>query len=157
MSTSLDEIWSKASKGIAAAAVIVNTHGEVLLVKHSYGPLNWELPGGAAERDESPAETAVREVLEETGLHVSAERLSGVYYERQGPGREAVHFVFRCRVLDAVAAPQPDHDEITACAYWPPDAPPRPISDFTIRRIQDGSASLAPELPVTITSRQWLM
>jgi len=40
---------AKASKGIAAAGVILNSHGHVLLVKHSY-PLNWELPGGAAER-----------------------------------------------------------------------------------------------------------
>jgi 8-oxo-dGTP pyrophosphatase MutT (NUDIX family) len=50
-SGSLDEIWAKGSKGIAAAGVILNSHGHVLLVKHSYGPLNWELPGGAAERD----------------------------------------------------------------------------------------------------------
>ena len=91
----------------------------MLLVKHSYGPLNWELPGGAAERDESPPETSVREVLEETGLRVIAERLTGVYYERHGPGREAVHFVFLCRIVDEVATPRPDLDEVTACAYWP--------------------------------------
>ena len=78
-SGSLDEIWAKAYKGIAAAGVILNRHGHVLLVKHSYGPLDWELPGGAAERDESPTETSVREVLEGTGLRVSAERLTGVY------------------------------------------------------------------------------
>ena len=41
-SGSLDEIWAKASKGIAAAGVILNSHGHVLLVKHCYGPLNWE-------------------------------------------------------------------------------------------------------------------
>jgi 8-oxo-dGTP diphosphatase len=155
-STSIDEIWAKASKGIAAAAIILNSKGDVLLVKHSYGPLNWELPGGAAERDESPVETAVREVLEETGLHVGAERLTGVYYERQGPGREAVHFVFRCRILDEAVSPQPDHVEVTACAYWPPDSLPRPVSDFTIRRIQDGVTGPTPELPVTIALRQWL-
>ena len=78
-SGSLDEIWAKASKGIAAAGVILNGLGHVLLVTHSYGPPNWELPGGAAERDESPTETSVREVLEGTGLRVSAERLTGVY------------------------------------------------------------------------------
>jgi 8-oxo-dGTP pyrophosphatase MutT (NUDIX family) len=59
-SGSLDEIWAKASKGIAAAGVILNSHGHVLLVKHSYGPLNWELPGGAAERDESPPDIRPR-------------------------------------------------------------------------------------------------
>src|SRR5437870_2361941 len=83
-SGSLDEIWAKASKGIAAAGVILNSHAHVLFVKHSYGPLNWELRRAAAERDESPTETSVREVLEETGLRVSAERPTGVYYERHG-------------------------------------------------------------------------
>ncbi len=33
-------------------------------------------PGGGAERDESPTQTAVREVHGETGLRVSAERLT---------------------------------------------------------------------------------
>jgi hypothetical protein len=58
--------------------------------------------------------------------------------------------------LDQVATPEPDHDEITACAYWPPDALPRPLSDFTLRRIQDGVIGPAPELPVTVGPRQWL-
>jgi 8-oxo-dGTP pyrophosphatase MutT (NUDIX family) len=80
MSMSLDEIWARASKGIAAAAIILSSDQRVLLVKHSYGPLNWELPGGAAERDESPTQTVVREVQEETGLRASVERLTGVYY-----------------------------------------------------------------------------
>jgi 8-oxo-dGTP diphosphatase len=146
-SGSLDEIWAKASKGIAAAGVILNSHGHVLLVKHSYGPLNWELPGGAAERDESRTETSLREVLEETGLRVSAERLTGVYYERHGPGREAVHFVFLCRIVDEVATPRPDLDEVMACAYWPPETLPRPISDFTIRRIQHALGNHGPGAP----------
>ncbi|HEV7662886.1 MAG TPA: NUDIX domain-containing protein [Chloroflexota bacterium] len=59
-SGSLDEISAKTSKGIAGAGVILNSHGHVLLVKHSYGPLNWELPGGAAERDESTQEGGKR-------------------------------------------------------------------------------------------------
>jgi len=50
---------------VGAAAVILNGDGEVLLVHHTYGMLNWELPGGIGERGESPTETAVREVREE--------------------------------------------------------------------------------------------
>ena len=34
---------------------------------------------------------------------------------------------------------------------------PRPISDFTIRRIQHALGNHGPELPVTIAPRQWLM
>ena len=140
-----------------APAVILNTRGKVLLVKHSYGPLNWELPGGGAERHESPTQTALREVLEETGMRVTAERLTGVYYEHQGPGREVVHFAFLCRGLDETTVPQPSCSEVTACSYWSPEALPRPISDFTIRRIRDGLAEPGPMLPTTITHRQWLV
>lgn len=94
--------------------------------------------------------------IEETGLRVSAERLTGVYYERQGPGREAVHFAFLCGNLDETAVPQPDQSEVTACGYWSSEALPRPISDFTIRRIQDALTTQGPLLPATITTRQWL-
>jgi 8-oxo-dGTP diphosphatase len=156
VTTSLDEIWARASKGIAAAAVISDAARRVLLVKHSYGRLNWEVPGGAAERDETPTQTALREVLEETGLTVTVDRLTGIYYEQHGPGREALHFVFLCRVMDDTARPYAACDEITACSYWAADALPRPISDFTVRRIQDAFAAPGPVLPVAISPRQWL-
>ena len=41
----------------------------------------------------------MREVREETSLTVTAEHLTGVYYERKGPGFEVLHFAFRCRLL----------------------------------------------------------
>jgi hypothetical protein len=67
-----------------------------------------------------------------------------------------VHFVFRCQLRDAAAIPHPDGDEITGCAYWPPEALPYPISDFTVRRIQDALAGPGLPLPVTISPRRWL-
>lgn len=68
-------------KLIGAAAIILNLEGHVLLVKHSYGKYNWELPGGLSEAQESAEESARREVLEETGLKVTPESLTGVYYD----------------------------------------------------------------------------
>ncbi len=32
-------------KSVGAAAFIFDKEGRVLMVKHTYGPLNWELPG----------------------------------------------------------------------------------------------------------------
>lgn len=142
-----------AGKGLGAAAAIFDDNRRVLLVKHSYGALNWELPGGGAEEGESLEETARREVREETGLDVVAVRLSGLYYSRDSDWH---HAVFVCRPMDAAAIPQPDAAEITACAYWPPDALPRPISDFTIRRIADAVAGAAPTTLVLVPPRRWL-
>ena len=141
------------SKGIGAAAFIVNDEGKVLLVKHTYGRLNWELPGGGAESNESPVETAIREVREETGLTVSAQHLSGCYYD---PQNDSVHFVFWCNQSEPAAVPQPDRAEISECRFWSPEALPRPISDWTVRRIQDAIAGNSFGLPVNIGERYWL-
>ena len=54
------ELWRRAARGTTAGAVILDGQGRVVLVKHSYGPLNWKIPGGAAELDETPTETVVR-------------------------------------------------------------------------------------------------
>lgn len=66
---------------VGAAALIMNSEGRILLVKHNYGKYNWELPGGLSEQNESAENKAKREVFEETGLEVTVERLTGVYYE----------------------------------------------------------------------------
>lgn len=147
-----DEIYTQYRLG--AAAVILNDQGRVLLVKHSYGRRNWELPGGAAEVGESIVQTALREVGEETGLQVVAEHTTGIYYE---PEIDMLHFVFRCHPQDdTFDSLCPDHEEISQCAFWPPEALPRPISDFTIRRIADAVSGVALPLPAVILTRQWL-
>jgi len=143
--------WA-ASRYVGAGAVIVDREGRVLLVRHTYGRLNWELPGGLSEPGESFAETAVREVREETGLEAVPERLTGIYYS---PESDAHHFVFRCAVGED-AAPAPASPEISECGWWPEDALPRPISDFTVRRIRDALAGATPELPQAVPPRSWL-
>ena len=52
-------------------------HGDtILMVRHAEPTRSyWTLPGGGVEAGETPAEAAVREVREETGLRVQAVRL----------------------------------------------------------------------------------
>ena len=52
--------------------------GRVLLARHSEGGL-WLLPGGAIEPTEIPADAAVREMFEETGLFVRLTALVGIF------------------------------------------------------------------------------
>jgi 8-oxo-dGTP diphosphatase len=137
---------------LGAAAAIFNARGEVLLVRHTYGALNWELPGGAAEPQESAVETAVREVREETGIEAVPELLTGVYYEREV---DAHHFVFRCRVASD-SKPVPMSDEVSECRYWRTTGLPRPVTDFTELRIKHAEACESPETVIQISTRTML-
>jgi 8-oxo-dGTP diphosphatase len=137
---------------VGVAAVVVNDAGQILLVRHTYGHLNWELPGGASEPGENFAETALRELREETGLTASVDRVTGLYYKRED---DSHHLVFRCKVENDVE-PTPRSEEISACAYWSPVEVPRPISDFTLRRIDDALGDRASHLLVDVPSLTWL-
>ena len=140
-------------KKLGAAAAIFDEHGRVLLVKHSYGRLNWELPGGAVEPGEGVVEAAVREVYEETGLRVVGEHVAGVYFDAEV---DALHFVFSCRLRDAASVPQADAEEVTECAFWKLDDLPRPISDFTVRRVEDAVSGAEQPLPSATRPLRWL-
>ncbi len=54
----------------AAAAVVLNERGEILLVRRAIAPFkgDWALPAGYQEIDEDAATAIRREVLEETGI-----------------------------------------------------------------------------------------
>jgi 8-oxo-dGTP diphosphatase len=117
---------------LGAASVILDDHGRILLVKHGYGELNWELPGGRGEARESAEETARREAREEVGVELHIHRLTGVYWE---PELDAHHFVFRAN--SAGEARVHDEGEITDIGWFDPSDLPRPHSDFTERRIAD--------------------
>jgi 8-oxo-dGTP pyrophosphatase MutT (NUDIX family) len=62
----------------AVTAVVTDDDGRVLLV-HRVDNDRWALPGGVVEIGERVAETAVREVREETGIDVEVVGISGVY------------------------------------------------------------------------------
>lgn len=98
---------------LAAAVVVSDAEGRVLLVRENYGRGRWGLPGGSVEPGESPGEAAIREALEETGLHVELDHLIALYYLRaEQPG---FRFVFRGRIVRGEAVPvRPTGGEIAA-------------------------------------------
>jgi ADP-ribose pyrophosphatase YjhB (NUDIX family) len=138
---------------VGAACAIFDGHGRILLVHHTYGRLNWELPGGLVEAGEAPDEAARRELLEETGLKAELDQLTGVYFDPEHEFGQMLHFVFRCRWYDGLD-PVPSSPEISDARYWPLDDLPRPISDFTERRIHD-AADGGPVHVGRVERRQW--
>ena len=75
---------------MGAFLILQNPDGQVLWVKRRDNDL-WNLPGGGPEGLEAPWETAIRETLEETGLHVRLTDLSGVYLK---PAKGEIVFSF---------------------------------------------------------------
>ena len=73
---------------VGAEVVVPNEEGNVLLMRRTDDG-TWAMPGGWVEHAESPAEAAVRETREETGLHVETIELVGVYNRR--PGEYGLH------------------------------------------------------------------
>ena len=63
---------------VGSSAVVVNDEGRILLQRRSDSG-NWALPGGAMDIGETFAQSAVREVKEETGFDVRIERIVGIY------------------------------------------------------------------------------
>ena len=124
------------SANIGAAAVIFDDRGRVLLVKHTYGHLNWNPPGGLALPGEEPSVAAARELFEETGLRTPPGSISGIYYE---PGHDfgpMIHFVFRF-AHDAGQVVVAGPPEIGEVGWFALDELPRPITDFVENRIRD--------------------
>ena len=86
------------------AGVLIVRQGQVLLIRRSMEPYKdwWDIPGGFLEIDEHPAEAAIREAAEETGLKVALTDLLGFYlgrYASNGATRRTLNIYFVGRVV----------------------------------------------------------
>jgi 8-oxo-dGTP diphosphatase len=94
-----------------ATATLVPMDSGLVLIKRNVQPFvgDWCLPGGFIEDGEHPADSAVREVLEETGLEVEIDRIVGA----TAPGRGINVIMLFYLAKPASGTPQAGDD---ACA-----------------------------------------
>lgn len=79
-------------------AVVFNESGEILMVKEKVDG-RWSLPGGWADIGYTPAEVAVKEVREETGLDVKTIRVLGIFDKKNHPHPPEVWYVYKIFIL----------------------------------------------------------
>jgi ADP-ribose pyrophosphatase YjhB (NUDIX family) len=128
-------VWQKAP--IAGVSVIVtNLSGDVLLLRHSYGPDVWSLPGGGLSRGEDALEAARREVREELGIVlVRIEPVAVIAEEISGSPHTAHLFTAICD-----QRPRPDRREIVEARFFPSHSLPEPLGRITRARINAWNA-----------------
>jgi 8-oxo-dGTP diphosphatase len=83
---------------VSVAGVVVDGDRVLTIRRADTGAV--QLPGGVLEMGESIHAGLVREVVEETGVQVAPEALTGVYKHAH---LAVVALVFRCRVVSGVA------------------------------------------------------
>lgn len=93
---------------VAVGAVVGNDDGEILLIQRSDSGV-WLYPTGWADVGYSPAEVAVKEVLEETGIEVEVLGVLGIFDGlRRGFSRTPLYsLVFHCRAIGGTLEPHP--------------------------------------------------
>ena len=108
-----------------ASAVVVETDGGILLGRRAIDPGYglWCLPGGFVNDDEHPADSAVRECMEEISAAVELTSLIGVYHIPKSDAPSMVGIAYRAR-LAAGATPRPGAEMLEVGVFPIDELPP---------------------------------
>jgi 8-oxo-dGTP diphosphatase len=122
---------------VSVTGVVFRDDGRVLAIQRCDDG-RWVPPGGVLELAETPAEGVAREVLEETGIKVQAEQLTGVYKNML---RGVVTLSFRCRVIGGHTHPT---DEARKVAWLTVDEATRDMPEARAVRVTDALSDEGP-------------
>ena len=88
------------ARNLSCAVLLLNEHAQLLLC-HVTGKRWWDVPKGLQEPGETPRETALRELAEETGLVLRSDELLDLGRFVYRPDKD-LHFFAACRASDAL-------------------------------------------------------
>lgn len=123
---------------VGVFAAIFDGQGRILCVKQNYGPRKWTTPGGRMEKGETPVQTLIREVREETGYGVRPLRFIGVY---SAAHKNDLVLSFEAEIVDDERTAT--DDEIAEMGFFAQDELPQPMTQGASARLRDAFAGVA--------------
>ncbi|MBI4673837.1 MAG: NUDIX hydrolase [Chloroflexi bacterium] len=113
-----------ANPGLAVGVLLTDAQNRVCLILRGEEPRKgyWGLPAGFMEGDETAEEGAIRECLEETGLHVALDGLYEMYsYRHTDHATSGVLILYRAHITGG--APRPGTDTVDVKFFAPDEIP----------------------------------
>ena len=99
---------------LSAKVVIRNAEGECLLLKRAMSSKNnpgkWDLPGGKVDAGENLEDGLLREVIEETGLTISLQRVLGAA-EYESPTNRIAYLILEGLAQSSRVRLSSEHDD----------------------------------------------
>jgi len=107
-----------ATPKLGVRAAVFDAQGRILMVRETEDDHRWSLPGGWADVGQTAAESAEREVREETGYIVRARKLAALWDRRRQGGPPALHDVTRCFFICSLEGGAPAVSSETSEIAW---------------------------------------
>jgi 8-oxo-dGTP pyrophosphatase MutT (NUDIX family) len=119
--------WFLRRPHVVGVKCVVTQDDDVLLVRHTYGHRDWDLPGGSVKRRELPLEAARREMHEELGREIDNWDALGELFLEADHHRDNLH-LFRARLPDRRL--DIELTELAEAVWFPLDALPPDVSRY---------------------------
>ena len=119
---------------------LLKNGGDVLLVRHTYGFNEWELPGGGQRRHETPRQAITRELREELGIEVADVNELGTC---NGPKQYRNNVVSFFGIELASRSLTPDPVEIAEVRWCDPSDPPQPLGWYATEALARNGKAIA--------------
>ncbi len=108
---------------MASGEAVVMKDDKILLIQRGDDGL-WAMPGGITDPGETLAETAVRELWEEAGIHGTATQLLGIFDSRLWHSKKKIHFYHAVFLIETENWQPKGNEEVTDVAYFAEDELP---------------------------------
>lgn len=134
-------IFTRASPIPSSDAAVIDDEGRILLIRRADNGL-WAMPGGGIDVGETPAQAAVREAIEETGVTCEPVALVGIHDSRfcapDYPHQlYMMSFLCRPRLDIPVVAPPAFAHEVLDIQWFPEHALPAELDPGHVARIPE--------------------